>query len=354
MNSRISQIEALLRAVREAAPQERGKLLQAAAPEVRGEVESLLAHAGVADAALNLPPFDAITRTILSSGTMLGPYRVEGPLGAGGMGQVFRATDTRLNRAVAIKVSNQQWNDRFHREALAVSALNHPHVCTLYDVGPDYLVIELVEGETLAARLKRGPLSRGDVIRYGAQIADAVAAAHAKGIVHRDLKPGNIMLAKAGVKVLDFGLARGWRDETLTAPGAVMGTPAYMAPEQREGSRCDARTDIFALGLVLAEMANGKRGRAVPPWLAFAVEPCAAENPEERWQSAADVRIALLRAPAEFVPAPAARTPPWAVLILAGVALIALGGVWEESEGRAPAPRAVRFALSIEEIAKNI
>src|SRR6185295_9505351 len=166
---------------------------------------------------------------------------------AGGMGDVFRAIDTRLDRSVAIKTCREQFSDRFHREARAISSLNHPHICTLYDVEATYLVMELVEGETLAARLKKGSLSLEQTILYGSQIADALSAAHAKGIIHRDLKPGNIMLTKSGVKMLDFGLAQTAQDKSITGSHVVMGTPAYMAPEQREGRTCDARTDIFAL-----------------------------------------------------------------------------------------------------------
>jgi serine/threonine protein kinase len=217
------------------------------------------------------------------------------------MGEVFRATDTRLGRSVAIKTSQQQFSDRFNREARAISSLNHPHICTLYDVGPNYLVMELCEGETLAARLKRGKLSIEDTLRYGAQIADALAAAHAKGVVHRDLKPGNVMVTKSGVKVLDFGLATSSQDETITASRMVMGTPAYMAPEQREGKECDARTDIFALGLILFEMVMGKRAvpgeillmQQLPPQLAHVIERCLAQDPDDRWQSARDVKAEL-------------------------------------------------------------
>ena len=173
----------------------------------------------------------------LSVGDKLGPYEIIAPIGAGGMGQVFRALDIRLNRAVAVKISSEQFSARFEGEARAIAQLNHPHICTLHDVGPNYLVMELVEGETLSARLKNGALPMDQVLRYGAEIADALAAAHAKGITHRDLKPGNIMITKAGVKVLDFGLAKTTEDDgTLTVTEAVMGTPAYMAPEQREGS----------------------------------------------------------------------------------------------------------------------
>src|SRR5262249_27922222 len=153
--------------------------------------------------------------------------------------EVFRGVDTRLDRKVAIKVSAEKFSDRFEREARAIAALNHPHICTLYDIGPNYLVMELVEGETLAARLRKGALPMEAVLRYGAQIADALGAAHERGIIHRDLKPGNIMIAKSGVKVVDFGLARVAprgepAPESLTASNMIMGTVAYMSPEQLE------------------------------------------------------------------------------------------------------------------------
>src|SRR5437762_6856515 len=160
---------------------------------------------------------------MLSAGTFLGPYRVESKLGEGGMGEVYRAVDTRLGRAVAVKIAQKQFIQRFGREARAISALNHPHICTLYDVGPNYLVMELVEGETLAERLQREPLSIDMVLRYGQEIADALRAAHAGGIVHRDLKPGNIMITRSGTKVLDFGLAISRDDEALTTAGMVIG-----------------------------------------------------------------------------------------------------------------------------------
>ena len=235
-------------------------------------------------------------------GTQLGPYTIEAPLGAGGMGQVYKARDTRLGRQVAIKILAEQFGDRFEREARAISALNHPHICTLHDIGPNYLVMELVEGETLAARLKKGSLPVDLVVRYGVQTADALAAAHAQGIIHRDLKPANIMATKSGVKVLDFGLAKDTRsDDTLTAANAVMGTPAYMAPEQLEGKPCDARTDIYAMGLVLYEMATGKRLpqeaspllEDLPEKLSHVIERCLARDPESRWQTAQDVKAEL-------------------------------------------------------------
>ncbi len=278
-------------------------VLAKADPELRREVEELLAQKSggkILDrAALDL--MDS-SRTQVTSGSQLGPYRIETALGHGGMGDVFQATDTRLGRQVAIKVAQEKFSDRFEREARAIAALNHPNICTLHDVGPNYLVMELVEGETLAARLKRGSLPIEQTIQYGAQIASALSAAHAKGIVHRDVKPGNVMITKAGVKVLDFGLAKSAQDETLTAASAVMGTPAYMAPEQREGKACDARTDIYALGLLPSEMATGKRTAAgerqlqvdsLPEKLAHVVERCLAQDPEDRWQSARDVKSEL-------------------------------------------------------------
>jgi Tol biopolymer transport system component len=198
--------------------------------------------------------------TMLQAGHQFGVYRVESLLGSGGMAQVFRAVDTRLNRPVAIKVSLERFSERFGREARAIAALNHPNICTLYDVGPDYLVMELVEGETLAARIRRGLLPLNEVLRYGAQMADALAEAHNAGIVHRDLKPGNVMVTRHGVKVLDFGLAKvDAGDATVTQSHVVMGTPAYMAPEQIAGKSVGPQSDLFALGLMLYEMTAGQR-----------------------------------------------------------------------------------------------
>ena len=187
---------------------------------------------------------------------------------------------------------------RFEREARAIASLNHPNICTLYDVGPNYLVMELVEGETIAARLKSGPLPVNTALLYASQIAAALVEAHAKGIVHRDLKPGNIMIAKSGVKVLDFGLARSGQDETVTASRMIVGTPAYMAPEQREGKPADARTDIYAFGRVLFEMLTGARDRATagPHPAAKAGKnrnPVPGKDPALRWQSAAELQREL-------------------------------------------------------------
>jgi serine/threonine-protein kinase len=209
----------------------------------------------------------------LSAGTNLGPYRIEAAIGKGGMGQVFRATDMRLGRAVAIKVCEEKFTNRFEREARAIAALNHPNICTLFDVGPNYLVMELVEGETLAERLSRGALPVDEALRAGAQIADALHSAHGKGITHRDLKPANLKLTPAGrLKVLDFGLAKSVLPDSsgtdaddlstvtsVTRPGVILGTPAYMSPEQMRGEAVNHRADIWAFGCVLYELLTGRR-----------------------------------------------------------------------------------------------
>jgi len=287
-------------------------------PSLRIEVDALLASApGVGEEFLkSAPPH----RMQLAKGSRLGPYEIDCLVGTGGMGEVYRARDTRLGRVVAIKVYLEPLQTRFEREARAISRLNHPNICTLYDIGPDYLVMELVEGQSLADRLK-SPLPIDKVLQYGAQIADALTTAHAQGIIHRDLKPGNIMETPKGVKLLDFGLAKcaipnllGDAEATLTVWGAVLGTPAYMAPEQLEGHDCDARTDIFALGLVLFEMATGRRAfggssqaqlisqimhgepvfeKLAPAAFRRLVERCLAKDPAKRWQSASDLKLAL-------------------------------------------------------------
>jgi Tol biopolymer transport system component len=274
----------------------------------------------------------------LAPGDHLGPYEIAASLGAGGMGAVYRARDSRLGRDVAIKVSADLFSDRFEREARAVAQLNHPHICTLHDVGPNYLVMELVEGETLGARLKKGALSIEQVLRYGAEISDALAAAHAKGIVHRDLKPANIMIAKTGVKVLDFGLAKAPQDETITLTNAVMGTPAYMAPEQRSGKECDPRTDIFALGLVLYEMTTGRRaaqGEAppleqLPEKLAHVIERCLEQDPEDRWQSAKDITAELRWAGRPPAPESTGKPRYWRWIVAASaIAAAGLAVAWK-------------------------
>lgn len=283
----------------------------------------------------------------LAAGTRLGPYEVVAPLGAGGMGEVYRAKDTRLGREVAVKVLPQHLSDnpevraRFEREARTISSLNHPHICTLHDIGregdTDYLVMELVDGETLAQRLARGALPIADVLRLGAQVADALDRAHRAGVVHRDLKPGNVMLTKSGAKLMDFGLARATglagppgsatmatmthsptMAAPLTAEGTILGTFQYMAPEQLEGVEADARSDLWALGCLLYEMATGRRvfeGRSqatlisaimttqpapvsqlvplTPPAFDRLVATCLAKDPADRVQSAHDVKLQL-------------------------------------------------------------
>ena len=291
----------------------------------------------------------------LPSGTRLGPYEIVAPLGAGGMGEVYRARDSRLDRTVAIKVlapelaGDQDFQQRFQNEARAISQLPHPHICTLHDIGDHdgttFLVMELLAGETLAERLARGTpehpaLTVSVALQIGIQIADALAAAHQQGIIHRDLKPGNVMLTKASsgqtgvphAKLLDFGLAKTARTvvasglsksttapvRAVTAQGAIVGTIGYMAPEQVEGGAMDGRSDIFAFGTVLYEMLTGRKafeGKTPASVLAAVLERepaavssleprvpalvdailarCLAKNPDERWQTAADLGAAL-------------------------------------------------------------
>jgi eukaryotic-like serine/threonine-protein kinase len=271
----------------------------------------------------------------LINGSNIGPYQILSPLGAGGMGEVYRARDTRLDREVAIKVlpahltRSVEFKQRFEREARSISQLSHPHICTLHDVGhhdgTDYLVMELLEGETLDQRLTKGALPLDQVLLFGEQIASALDAAHRKGVVHRDLKPGNIMLTKTGAKLLDFGLAKSAAilesdpsaitvTQPLTSKGTIIGTFQYMAPEQLEGEEADTRTDIFSFGAVLYEMLTGKRAfegqsRAsliasimasqprpltelqpmTPPALDRVIRKCLGKERDARWQSAADL-----------------------------------------------------------------
>jgi serine/threonine protein kinase len=290
---------------------------------------------------------------MIAPGTKLGPYEIVSRLGAGGMGEVYRARDTRLDRMVAIKVlpealcSDPESRKRFEREALAISSLSHRNICLLYDVGhhdgTDFLVMEYLEGETLAKRLERGPLPFDALLTVATEVADALGSAHRHGLVHRDLKPGNIMLTKSGTKLLDFGLAKKLESAadaptavtaSLTEPGAVLGTVGYMSPEQLEGKEADARSDLFAFGAVLYEMATGRRAFAgdtklslasailkseptplrqfrgdAPPALERLVATCLAKNPDDRWRSAHDLKLQLqwLR---EAPGATAALSPP--------------------------------------------
>jgi serine/threonine-protein kinase len=369
---RWKQIDALLEAVQERPSGERDSFLRdaCAGDEVlEREIRSLLAAQQKAGNFLESPALEATALAVameqardagtsptaatthLDAGGRLGPYRIEGPLGAGGMGEVFRATDTRLGRAVAIKTCRIEFSERFHREARAISSLNHPHICTLYDVGPDYLVMELIEGETLAERLKRGKLSAAQAIQYGSQIAEALAAAHAKSIIHRDLKPGNIMIARNGIKVLDFGLARSPQDETITADRMLVGTPAYMAPEQSEGRECGVRTDIYALGLVLREMLTGSRQGStlgLPGHLAHIVDRCLETDPEERWQSSADVAKELKWSETAAAAPIAVRSSAvirWTAA--AAVLLVALGGIFWLRPARLRPVQVARFSTEL-------
>jgi len=293
----LRKIEDLYHAAREASAEERLALLERARPELRREVESLLARQGtrlIPDSAVGSSGAGQLSR----AGTLAGPYQVEDKLGEGGMGEVFRAVDTRLGRLVAIKFLHQDFSGIFEHEARAISSLNHPNICTLYDIGADYLVMEFLEGDSLAARLRKGHLPVEQALHYATQIADALSAAHARGIVHRDLKPANIMLTATGVKVLDFGLAIREGDQSFTVGHMVAGTPAYMAPEQREGRSADARADLYSFGCVLYEMLTGERVTSErkpvsPRKLQKIVNRCVAADPGERWQSAADMRGAL-------------------------------------------------------------
>src|SRR5215468_9922491 len=330
----------------------------------------------------------------LISGTKLGPYEIQSPLGAGGMGEVYRARDTRLERTVAIKIlpdhlsANNELKLRFEREARAISQLQHPHICVLHDVGShngtNYLVMEYLEGETLADRLRKGPLPLDQLLKVGIEIADALDKAHRSGIIHRDLKPANIMLTKSGAKLMDFGLARGCAASVsaaasaqsgmpsftatptltnaaspLTGVGTILGTLNYMSPEQVEGKEADARSDIFALGTVFYEMATGKRafdGKSqisvasailekepdsimsaqplTPPALERAISTCLAKNPDDRFQSARDVELELkwIRECPAASPSVASAHKPlpfWiAIGMLAIAAIIALLGWW--------------------------
>jgi hypothetical protein len=339
---------------------------------------------------------------MLVTGTTLGPYKILAPLGSGGMGEVYRAHDARLGREVAIKVLRQDFatnpdvRARFEREAKTISGLNHPNICTLFDIGregeTDYLVLELIEGETLAGRLAKGALATSEVLRLGSQIADGLDSAHRAGVIHRDLKPGNVMLTKAGAKLMDFGLARLTplaepargsgatlagptrsfaASQPLTAEGTIVGTFQYMAPEQLEGQEADARSDLWALGCILYEMTTGQRAfegksRASlissimsaepapisqvapmsPPGLDRLVRACLAKDPDERVQTAHDVKLQLQwiaeAGSLAGVPAPVAARRrirerlAWALAAAALVATACLGWVVLKSRTREP------------------
>jgi serine/threonine protein kinase len=336
---------------------------------------------------------------LLAEKTRFGPYEIISLLGAGGMGEVYEARDTRLDRTVAIKICKGLINERFEREARAISSLNHPHICALYDIGRedsvDFLVMEYIEGESLEARLRKGALPIEEALRIAIQIAGALDAAHRKGVVHRDLKPGDVMLTRSGAKLLDFGLAKmavpvvSSEADTLgptaaapiTAKGTILGTFQYMSPEQLEGKETDARSDIFSFGAMLYEMITGRKGfegsshasliaavmstnpspvstiqPMASPALDRVVKKCLAKSPDDRWQTAGDL-LSELEWIADSgsnagIPAPVAakrrsRERMWqlaaglaAVLLLASLAWIATHRRIEP-----PAPAQVRFQI---------
>ena len=291
---------------------------------------------------------------LLTPGTRLGPYEIISQIGAGGMGEVCRARDTRLGRIVAVKVSKEQFTERFEQEARAVAALNHSHICQLYDVGPNYLVMEFVEGPPL-----KGPLPLEKATEYAGQILDALDAAHQKGITHRDLKPANILVTKQGIKLLDFGLAKQAvrpseydATEALTDQGQIVGTLQYMSPEQLQGKEVDARSDLFSFGCVLYELLTGNEAfdgtdkasviaailEREPAPLEVArpldriVRRSLAKDPDQRFQTACDLKAALawaLEQPPQAVLAPVRSWLGWpATTVAVLIATIALAFAW--------------------------
>ena len=318
----------------------------------------------------------------LAAGSRLGPYEILAPIGAGGMGEVYSARDTRLNRDVAIKVSAERFSERFEREAHVIASLNHPNICTLHDIGPDYLVMELVEGPTLAERIRQGVIPVEEALTIARQIADALETAHEKGVVHRDLKPGNIKITPGGlVKVLDFGLAKVGGTPTsqrensptltmdATQAGVILGTAAYMAPEQAKGKPVDQRADIYAFGAVLYEMLTGKRlhhGETTTEVLASVIkeEPqwdkvptqvqrllrrCLEKDAQKRLRHIGDVMALVDDAPAtpaSVVAKSARKARRWPSVAVAGLAVAAAAvGVWAPWRAR-PNVQPVRFEIT--------
>jgi Tol biopolymer transport system component len=374
--------------------------------ELRRAVEALLVEQSAPGGFLDTPAWKP-DRSPLAAGTRLGPYEIQRLIGAGGMGQVYEARDTRLGRTVAIKVlppdlaADPVRRQRFEQEARAVSALNHPHICTLHDVGEadgsTFLVMEHLVGETLADRLAKGPLPLDQALTVATEMAEALAVAHKAGIVHRDLKPGNVMLTKTGAKLLDFGLAKltghgeqpaaaglasaPTRSSLLTGAGMIVGTLQYMAPEQLEGKPADARTDLWALGAILYEMLTGTRafeGRSAasvmgailerepapvvtlqpltPPALDRLVRQCLAKVPDDRWDSAHDVANQLqplressgLGASVGLTPRRARVRPlTWAAIFGLAGALVGAGSLWLLQRARAPSVAVVRTSLDV-------
>ena len=352
--ARWRQIEELYHAARDLEGSRRAELLAQTDPELRREVEKLLDQP-TSGSPLDNPAWEgAGTVANPSIGSQLGPYRIEERIGSGGMGEVYRAIDTRLRRAVAIKIPNEPLDGRFAKEARSIAALNHPNICTIHDVGPNYIVMELVEGPTLAERIDKTPLPEAEALAIARQIAAALDAAHQKGIVHRDLKPANIKVKLDGsIKVLDFGLARTVPDRlpgeieetrtlTVTEAGTIAGTPAYMSPEQALGKPVDKRTDIWAFGVILYEMLTAQRLfggantaevlRAVltrePEWdrIPHSVRPllkgCLERDPARRLRDIGDTTF-LLEAPVEIRPR---STRLWWFAVAAALILGVLAG----------------------------
>jgi serine/threonine protein kinase len=331
-------------------------------PEIRRAVEALLLQGTSGNGLLDRPAWELTSNAseppLLQwvPGDQIGPYRVDAKIGAGGMGEVYRATDARLNRIVAIKVSAAQFSARFEREAKSIAALNHPNICQIYDIGPNYLVMEYVDGLPVFLTGQE-PIPQDEALRVATQIVSAMEAAHAKGFVHRDLKPANILLTAGGnAKLLDFGLAKQSAESSssglsatleATQAGMILGTPAYMSPEQAEGKAADARSDIFSFGAIIYEMLAGVRafpgGSAVsvlgallhrdtdplrpPSALTAIVIKCLAKSPNDRFQSATELLRALEAAAAGSVSTGVARVKharlPWLALTIAGVLVLA-------------------------------
>ena len=337
---------------------------------LRAEVEALLKGADSQDGFLEGSPISGERAGRLAPGKMVGRFRIIDLVGTGGMGDVYKAHDTRLNRTVAVKMCRERFSERFEREARAIASLTHPNICTLYDVGPNYLVMEFLEGKPL-----RGPLPLDVALRYCLQAAEALHAAHSKGVVHRDFKPGNILVTASGVKLLDFGLAKVGA-ETLTLEHNIPGTLRYMAPEQLEGKPADTRSDIYAFGLVLHEAISGSPVFAasspstlissilktdppllsalqpgVPPALDRLVAKCLAKDPAERWQTVADLRDELRWIQQPSSSSVRVQTPvndgrrKWLTAAGVGVVLLA-GGLWWTAAARSGAPVVVLMDTS--------
>jgi Tol biopolymer transport system component len=409
-----SKVEKLYRAALERPASDREAFLEEACGGDEGllrEVTSLLSGGSKERAPRQEPTGDAATpRSAVGRGTRFGPYEVLEALGVGGMGEVYRARDTRLDRTVALKVlrselaSDPRLKARFEREARAVSALAHPNICTLYDIGEEdgqtFLVMEHLVGQTLAERLEKGPLPVEQALEVATQVADGLAAAHRQGIVHRDLKPGNVMLTKTGARLLDFGLARltghgeqpavesltsaPTKQAPLTGQGTILGTLPYMAPEQVEGKPADARTDLWALGTILYEVVTGgrafdastpvslvgailerepaplrERQPLTPPSLERLVQRCLAKDPDERWDTAHDVAVRLREiAETDLGAGIEAGRPTWrglrpSPLWMAGLVVVSLlaGGLaerlWLRRPERARAGPVVRSTIDL-------